>query len=1025
MQVLPFQRSCKARTVLMTGLMCLSGIAGANVPFHAANDFYLPAPQQVGEEVSGVVKDAAGKPIQGVTITIKGTKNSKVSGADGSFTIKAKKGDVLVFSAVSFAPQEIKVGDASTYDIVLTSTATTMGDVVVVGYGKSSRKNLTTAVSSVKPEELNKGAISDVGQMLQGKVPGLNITRSGDPNRASAMILRGVSTLNGSQSPFFVIDGVPGADISMIAPDDIASIDVLKDAAATAIYGNRAANGVIIVTTKKGKKGQAVVGYSGYVGVEKVANKLDMMDANQLRAYLAANNLALSPSDDKGANTNWQEAVQRSSAVSHNHNLSVSGGGEHSTYSASVNYFDQQGIILTSGLQRVIARLSLEQYALNDKVKLGLSVSNSNSDAKLVPYRNTVLAQMITYLPVSPVKNADGTYFDNFTTTGYYNPVSMINHGKENLKYNNLIANLTAQVKLPWGLTYDVNVAYQNFTTLYGAYYDKYYTTYYNNVRSTPDPPINPTFITLTGSNGYAVRNTYQTTNKILETYFTWNRQFGDHTLNAVLGYSWQDNVVNDGFQTTTTNFSVDNTGYYNLALSNPYAVTAFRVDYGGTGLYQKTRLISDFFRFNYNYKDKYLVQGSIRRDGGSMFGANYQWGYFPSVGAAWRIIEESFMDKQSLFSDLKLRVSYGETGNANGFNPYTPQFSFNSYGTYYNNGSQVSAIGASRSANPDLRWEKTATTNIGLDFAFLKGRISGSLELYNKKTTDMIYDYRVNEAIVPTGTITANVGSMSNKGIELSLNATPVMKGDFTWSTSLNLAHNTNKILTLSNAQFKGDSIRISQPDGSGQTNSTLQLIKAGKPVGQFFTLKYAGFDEASGLSQYYKADGTLTTNPSIGVDYFYAGSPQPKLLLGWANNLKYKNFDFNVFFRGVIGSKIFNVTRADLFRPTTAQYTNILTEVASEPISNSNAPKYSSRFIEDGSYVRLDNATLGYTFKNISPYIKNLRAYVSANNLFVITGYKGIDPEINQGGLAPGVDANNFYPKTRTILIGANVSF
>lgn len=985
----------------------------------------LAGAQERSREISGLVTDSAGKPLAGVTVKVQRSGLSKATEADGSFRIAAQTGDVLAFSSLSYLSSEITVGSANNYTIVLKENAAAqLGDVVVVGYGKSTRKTLTSAISSVKGEDLNRGAISDVGQLLQGKVPGLNISASGDPNRPSAVVLRGASTLNSSQSPFYVIDGIPGADISVIAPDDVASIDVLKDAAATAIYGNRAANGVIIVTTKRGRKGQLQVAYNGYVGLENVSRKLPMMNAAELRAFLTKNNLSFSPADDKGANTDWQDEVERSNAISHNHNLSFSGGTEHNNYSASINYFDKQGIINQSGLKRVIARLAVEQYAFNDKVKFGLTVTNSNSNAQNVPLRNAVLLQMVNHLPVSPVKNPDGSYFENFTNTGYFNPVAMINHAQDNTKTNNLIGSFTTQVKLPFGLTYDLNLSYQQVNTLHGEFYDSYYAQYNSsNFYNNPDPPAVHTLVNF-GTNGSALRNSYQNTNKILETFFTWNRSFGNHHVNAVLGYSWQGNVLGDGFQATSTNFPVDNVSYYNLGLSNPYAISGYRVDFGPDN-YQETRLISDFARLNYNYKDKYLLQGSLRRDGGSVFGDNHQWGYFPSVGLAWRMIQENFMQQQHLFTDLKLRASYGVTGNATGFNAYTAQLISGSLGTFYYNGVQIAAYGPTQASNPDLRWEKTATTNIGVDFAVLKNRLSATVEWYNKKTTGMIYTYKVDPILVPVGSIVANGGSMKNTGIEVTINATPVQSSSFSWSTALNLAHNKNTILSLTNPLFSGgDSVRLSDPEGAGQTGSTLQILKAGKPLGQFFSLQYAG-KNANGVSQYVAADGGLTTTPSIGTDYRYLGDAQPKLLLGWSNSFRYKNFDLNIFMRGVFGNKIFNATRADLFRPSTAQYTNILKEVAGESISDGNAYKYSSRFIESGSYLRLDNATLGYTLKKIGPYIKSLRVYTSANNLFVITGYKGIDPEINQGGIAPGVDANNFYPKTRTFLLGVNVSF
>ncbi len=987
--------------------------------------------QVVDRTVAGRVTDGVGGTgLPGVNVLLKGSTAGTSTDAEGKFSLVIptqydNPGATLVFSFVGYSPQEVAVGNQNTVEVAMNVDNRQLNEVVVVGYGTQSRKNLTSAISTIKPEELNRGAISDVGQLLQGKVPGLNISASGDPNRPAAVVLRGASTINSSQGPFYVIDGVPGADISIIAPDDIASIDVLKDAAATAIYGNRAANGVIMVTTKRGKEGQMRISYSGFAGIEKVSSKLDVMDAGRLRAFLTKNGQSFSPIDDQGKDTDWQAAVQRGTAYSHNHNISIGGGTEHSTYSASINYLDKQGILQGSSLNRVIARLSVDQYALNDKLRFSLNVTNSNSNANNTPLRNNVLLQMINHLPVSPVKNDDGTYFENFQNTGYFNPVAMIDHAKDNTKYNNLVGSFNTQIKLPFDLTYDLNLSYQNNTSLHGESYQSYFTQYNSaNFYNNPDPPANKGLLNF-GVNGSALRNTYQTSRKVLETFLTWDKQFGDHSINAVLGYSYQGSVAGDGFQTTSTNFPVDNIGYNNFSLSNPYSVASYRVDFGPDGIYQETKLISDFARLNYNFRDKYLVQGSIRRDGSSVFGANNQWGYFPAVGVAWRVAQEDFMQNQTFFDDLKFRASYGVTGNSSGFNAYTAQFISGSLGTYYYNGVQTAALGPTQAANPDLRWEKTSTANIGLDFTILKGKLSGTLELYDKETTGMIYSYRVNPVLVPVGSIIANGGDMSNKGVELSLSATPVQTANFSWNTGLNLAHNNNEIKSLTNPLFVGgDSVRITQPDGGGQTGSTLQILKAGKPLGQFFSLDYAGKNE-NGISQYVGQDGNLTTSPAIGTDYRYLGSPQPKLLVGWNNSLRYGNLDLNVFFRGVFGNKIFNATRADLFRPSTAQYTNILVDVADESVDDVNSYKYSSRFIESGSYVRLDNATLGYNFKNLGKYLRTVRVYSSVNNAFVITKYTGIDPEVNQGGIAPGVDSNNFYPKTRTILLGVNVSF
>lgn len=511
---------------------------------------FTAAIAQGTQEVKGTVTDSKGQPAIGVTVVVKGTNTITLTDQTGAFTIKAAPAATLTFSAVNFDPAEVQVVAGQPLRVVLNEKVALLNEVVMVGYGRSSRKNLSSAVTSVKPDDLNRGAITDVGQLLQGKVPGLNISASGDPNRPAAVVLRGASTLNSSQSPFYVIDGVPGADISVIAPDDIASIDVLKDAAATAIYGNRAANGVIMVTTKRGRRGQSVVSYSGYVGLEQVSNQLEMMNADELRAFLTANGQSLSPNDDKGASTNWQDAVQRSSAVSHNHNLSFNGGGEHTTYSASLNYIQKQGVLFKSSLERVIARLAIEQFAFDDKLRFSLNVSNSRSDADNTPQRNTVLLQMVNHLPVSPVRNPDGTFFENFQNTGYFNPAALIEHGTDNTKYNTLIGSFNTQVKLPFGLTYDLNLSYQQSNSLHGEYYGSYYAQYnsavfYNN----PDPPLVHSILNF-GTNGSALRNTYQNTNKILETFLTWDKKFGGHTLNAVLGYSYQDNITGEGFST-------------------------------------------------------------------------------------------------------------------------------------------------------------------------------------------------------------------------------------------------------------------------------------------------------------------------------------------------------------------------------------------------------------------------------------------------------------------------------------------
>ncbi|HEY1201866.1 MAG TPA: TonB-dependent receptor, partial [Niastella sp.] len=443
--------------------------------------------------------------------------------------------------------------------------------------------------------------------------------------------------------------------------------------------------------------------------------------------------------------------------------------------------------------------------------------------------------------------------------------------------------------------------------------------------------------------------------------------------------------------------------------------------------IYQENKFISDFARLNYDFKEKYLLQASIRRDGSSVFGDNNEWGYFPSVGVAWRINQEEFLRNVNVISDQKLRASYGETGNAFGLGAYSAQQLYNKTGTYYNNGVFASAFSNVQGNNKDLKWEVTSTKNIGLDYGFLQGRISGSIDVYEKLTTGMIFGYAVSPTIDPSGYVIMNVGKLRNRGIEFSVNVNAVQTKDFSWNTTLNLASNKNVILNLKGPDRYGinaDSSTYTSIDGPGTSGSTLQIFAVGGPLGQFYSYQYAGKD-AAGKSLFVNGKGVESGSVQVKTDYHPLGSPHPKLVFGWANNFKYKNFDLNIFFRGVTGNKIFNATRADLHYVVSAGQTNLSPDAMDDLVGDSKNNNYSSRFVEDGSYIRMDNATLGYRFKLNSKYISQLRFYATVNNAFVITKYKGVDPEINQGGASLGVDYNNFYPKTRTILFGATVGF
>jgi TonB-linked SusC/RagA family outer membrane protein len=863
-------------------------------------------------------------------------------------------------------------------------------------------RELTGSVTSVKPEDFNQGVLSSPGQLLQGKVAGLNVTRSGNPNDKPSVILRGPSSFrNGAQTPFYVIDGVPGASIDLVAPDDITSMEVLKDASSTAIYGSRAANGVIMITTRRAAKGQLSLTYSAYAATESISNSIDMASGEQLRNYLTANGKKLDPISDDGSSTDWLKEVTQT-GFSQNHNISLSGSGENSSYSASVNYLDNEGIIKTSSSDRFIVRANMEQRMLNNRLKLNLGMTNSNiTNNRIAP---EVYNNMFTFLPTVGVRNAAGGYSEDPARTkgtgGYYNPVALLNDNTFQGKTNLYLVNGSVNVDIVKGL---------RFTALGSLQKEKIDENLYHNSRSMLSQ----------GFNGCAQRSSVQNTQKVLESYFDYETTVGDHGLKFLAGYSWQENRDGEGFQTSGRNFVSDDLLWNNLGLGNGNGTTV--VDYG-TNFISTLRLISFYGRINYDYKGKYLLQGTLRRDGSSAFGINNRWGMFPSVSAGWNIDAEDFMENVDFVNALKVRAGYGVSGNSIGFNAYTSRLTYGAAGYFYYDGKWVTAIGPTQNENPNLKWERTATLNLGLDFDLFKGKLSGSLDVYDKKTSDLIAPYTVSTTSYPFNSLTANVGSMSNQGIELALKTTPVRTKDFSWTTAINLSHNKNEITSISNEAFQAGEFYTANFGGRGQSGiNGFQIIKEGLPLGSFYTLRYAGKND-KGVSMFYDKNGVAATG-NTGFDNFQVtGSAQPKLLYGWNNTFRYKQFDLNVFVRGVYGNKILNATLSDMNAPIYAHQTNIPVITLDESINDNTAQFVSDRYLESGSYLRLDNATLGYTFK--FKKIRSFRIYGGANNLFIITKYRGVDPEIDMAGQTPGIDNRNFYPKTRSLTFGVNVS-
>lgn len=971
--------------------------------------------------VTGRVQSKSGEPLIGVNVVEKGTTNGTVTDLDGNYSLRTEKGKTLVFSYIGFLTQE-NVVKGTKMNVTLLEDTETLDEVVVIGYGSMQRKDVTSSITSVKAEDLNVGVVTSPAQMLQGKVPGLTVANTSDPNGSASISLRGASSLRAGEAmePYYVIDGVPGASLSLIAPDDIESIDVLRDASATAIYGSKAANGVIIVTTKKGKKdGHTSVSYSGYVAWDKTMNSLDMMTADQLLDFASKNNIDLSPYYDVNnpANTNWQDEVLRT-GFSHNHNVSINGGNERTSYSASINFMDRQGVVRGTSMDRLNARSFVQTKALNNRLELAFSVNASVRNSSTGPTGGngqSVLDAMYYYSPLVPVKNADGSWYGNTQISQNYNPVRMISEDRYDTKEKLLQGTAQATLHIIDGLDWNLNLSYQNQQYIYSNY----------NSSKTELPSV-------ASRNGQADRSTLENTRKQMETYLNWNHTFADtHKVGVMLGYSWEQADNNDGFGLKVYNFYNDDLTYHNLGVANNISIN----DVISNNL-STLRMISFYGRVNYSYKSKYLLQATVRRDGSSAFGVNNRWGTFPSVSAAWRITEEDFMKDQSVFDDLKLRVGYGVSGNSLGFDAFysRPIYGATGWFTYVDaNGtsSQYRILGATRNSNPDLKWETTGMFNIGVDFGFLNNRLTGTIEYYDKRTSDLIFDYAVSTNRYPYGWMTANVGDISNKGVEITINAVPVKTHNFTWSTTLNLSHNKNVVEKLSNDMYSVEYSDRANPDVGGYTSTQVQRIMEGSPLGQFYLYEWAGYDENGGsIFNDYDADGNLigTTDAPSDEDRRPHGSAQPKLTYGWNNDFTWKNWTLTAFFQGVAGNKIFNATRCYYNNVSlVSNGKNVLAEVAEgQNAHDSRAQAPSDRYLENGSYLRLSTLTLGYNFGKLGNWINNLRLYATCNNVFTITGYKGVDPEISLGGLEPGMDwRNTTYPRTRTFMVGVNVNF
>ncbi|WP_031530602.1 SusC/RagA family TonB-linked outer membrane protein [Dyadobacter crusticola] len=975
-------------------------------------------------EVTGKVTDTKGSGLPGVSITVKGSTKGANSDMDGNYSIAAPANSTLVFSFIGFTSKEVVVGNQSRIDISLSDDVKALEEVVVVGYGTAKRRDVTGTVTSVSSKDFNAGINPNPLQAIQGRVAGLTITQpNGDPNTSPTVRLRGYTSLAGGSDPLYVVDGIIGVPISTISPTDIESMDVLKDASASAIYGSRAANGVIIITTKRGKSGRATVTFNNYVGIDVISNNLKLLDGpgyiSEVRRIKGDSSLFDTqrfPRDASGNfhNTDWWDEISRS-GFTNSHDLAVSGGSPTFSYRGSVNYTKRQGIIKNTGFDRLTGRINLDQKALDNRLNIQYSLSYTNTNSDLTD--GGILANATLFLPTLPVRNADGSNYEIPGAFDLNNPVAMLENEIFERQKNTLVGAVNLRYEIFSGLTLGVNGALKN---------DQQVTS------RARDRSVKAFQIT----NGEASRNIEQINDKLLELTATYLKGFGEKGSNFSLlgGYSYQD-INNDGFGANNTQFVATGLGFDNLGLGSGSLIlpkTGYVSSYRN-----RTSLASFFGRGTLNFNEKYNLTATLRYDGSSKFGANNKWGLFPSVAGGWTISDESFFPKSEAFNYLKLRASWGKTGNSEGLVPYQSLQLYGPTTSYYDGSINnfLPGYAITQNTNPNLKWEVVSQTNIGLDFQLANGRFSGSIDVFDKKTNDMLYKYSVPADGVKyfTNFIWANVGSMSNKGIELSFGGNVVEKDNFTWNSRVTGSYIKNSIINLKSDDFDSGIIRFNAFGGRGLSNVFASVLTPGLPLGAFNNVgHFVGFDE-KGQMLLQAANGERpVTNPDSAQRGF-KHNPQPYITGAWINSFTYKNFDLNFQLRGVFGNKILNNLRSNLSIPGSILETNMLESVREVP-GNFSTNALSDYWLEKGSYVRLDNWQLGYNLNLDNKYITNARIYVGGNNLFIITKYRGVDPELevkgdfNNNNSAPnslGLDATGIYPKTRTFQLGVNLTF
>lgn len=958
------------------------------------------------QTVSGKVTDENGEGLPGVNIIIKGTSQGTTTDIDGKYSLKSPSAEtILVFSYIGYTSIEETVGTRTVIDVQMALDDTALEELVVIGYGTAKKSEVTGSVAKLGEKDFNGGPVTNALQQINGRAAGVNINQVGsEPGQNPSIRIRGITSLIGGNDPLVVVDGIQGSMdlLRQIPPSEIESVEILKDASATAIYGSRGAAGVVLITTKKGVAGTAQIEYSGVASVETIAKEYEVLSASEWRAEAANRGIT---GGDFGGNTNWFDQVTQN-GLTQTHNLAISGGSGAFNYRTSLTGIFQDGIIINSSSENYIARFQGTQTAFDDK--LGMTF-NLNAAVRNNEYNNAGrVGEAITRRPTDPIYDDNGDYFIDQNTFQYLNPFARAQEIIDEDRSNNIFGSMRVDYDILDGLNAAVFGSWRKSDRSYGQY----------------QSPLT-TIESARTQNGIATRQNDASDEKLFNFVLDFKRESGDHSIGVTAVYEWQQQVY-DGFRAVGRGFLNDFTSFNALQSAD---ATLFRD--GDISSYKNDRTLASFLgRFNYSYKGKYILTASFRRDGSSVFGANNRWANFPSVSAAWSVSDEDFMNNVGVVSNLKLRAGYGETGNQQGLGPLGSIRLVSPAGTAFFGGELIPNFAIAQNANPDLRWEVRKMFNAGIDFGILDDKITGSIDVFSGTTDDLLFNYAVPTPPFPLGTIQANVGSVLNQGVELTLSYKMIDRDDF----SVILAGNITSIKTevqdldgsLNGVSLTTDFVRWGNGGTTGvaSTNDGISYLIQGQPLGSFYLFNHAGVDD-SGEQIIDDLNGNgVVDDGDLSEDRYIAGQALPKASWAFTPSVTYKKFDLNLVFRGAFGHQIYNARKATLSAMGAFGQGNVLKSALETNINN--ITYASDLWLEDGDYARMENITLGYRFDTANlGVVKSLRLSFTANNLFVISDYSGLDPELSTNGSSGfGIDSG-IYPRTRSFALGLNVMF